>query len=127
MVVRIPPSASASWSHAVVEAPTTAGTPVVNDAGNTPGTTATTQDEIAANYRAVIGLEPEEMTRVVAGQDPPTTLLILAKPMMLEAHKGGPAFAPTGDPGVTCITTWVLGSLGPGLDKNACNQAIASF
>src|SRR5580704_4256481 len=50
-----------------------------NDAGNTPGNGATTPDEITDNYRAVIGLEPEEMTRVVAGEDPPRTLLILAK------------------------------------------------
>ena len=42
-----------------------------NDAGDTPGNGATTPDEITNNYRAVIGLEPEEMSRVVAGADPP--------------------------------------------------------
>jgi len=94
-----------------------------NDAGNLPGTTATTPDEITTNYRSVIGLEPEEMTRVIAGEDPPRSLLILKKPLLLEAHKGGPAFAPSGDPGETCITTWIQGQA----DKNACNQAIAGF
>ncbi len=94
-----------------------------NDAGNAPGTGATTPAEIAANYRAVIGLEPEEMTRVVAGEDPPRTLLILAKPLMLQAHNGGPAMAPTGDPAETCITSWINAAL----DKNACNQALQGF
>lgn len=95
-----------------------------NDAGNTPGSNATTPDEITANYRTVIGLEPEEMTRVSAGQDLPRTLLILAKPLMLQAHKGGPALAPTGDPGEECITSWILG---PAVDKAACTAAVASF
>jgi hypothetical protein len=102
-----------------------------NDAGNTPGSNATTPDEIAANYLAVIGLEPEEMTRVMAGEDPPRTLMILAKPLMLQAHKGGPAIAPTGDPAETCITSWIDDGIGPpvatGLDKNACTQAVAGF
>ena len=95
-----------------------------NDGGNTPGSNATTPDEITANYRAVIGLEPEEMTRVIAGEDPPRSLLILKKPLLLEAHKGGPAFAPSGDPGEQCITSWILGG---GVDKNACSAAVAGF
>ena len=103
-----------------------------NDAGNTPGTSATTPDEIAANYSPVIGLEPEEMSRVVAGSRiTPRTLLILAKPLMLEAHKGGPAIAPTGDPAETCITSWINDGIGPpvatGLDKGACAAAVAGF
>jgi len=94
-----------------------------NDAGNIPGSSATTPDEITANYRSVIGLQPEQMTRVIAGLDPPDSLLILAKPLMLEAHKGGPAFAPTGDPGAGCITTWILGNV----DATQCAQAVAGF
>ncbi len=92
-----------------------------NDAGNVPGSGDTTPDEITANYDAVIGLEPEEMSRVVAGEDPPRTLLILAKPLMLQAHKGGPALAPENDPGETCITSWLLGT---GVDAQACSDAI---
>ena len=99
------------------------GLRIPNDAGNTPGSSATTPDEITANYRTVIGLEPEEMSRVEALEDPPRTLLILAKPLMLQAHKGGPAMAPTGDPAETCITTWLMDAV----DKNACNQAISGF
>jgi hypothetical protein len=92
-----------------------------NDAGNVPGIGATTPDEITTNYRCIIGLEPEEMTRVVDLIDPPRTLLILAKPLMLEAHKGGPAMAPTNDPAETCITSWLLGA---GVDTAACAQAV---
>jgi hypothetical protein len=91
-----------------------------NDAGNTPGSGATTPAEIAANYRAVIGLEPEEMSRVVAYEDPPRTLLILAKPLLLESHKGGMVFAPTGDKGEVCITSWLLGN---GVDSTSCNAS----
>jgi len=97
------------------------GLRLANDAGNIPGSNDTTPAEITANYRAVIGLEPEEISRVVAGADSPHDLLILAKPLMLESHKGGPALAPSNDPGETCITTWVLGT---GVDKTACSDAI---
>jgi hypothetical protein len=99
------------------------GLRIPNDAGNLPGTNPTTPDEITANYRSVIGLEPEEMTRVIAGEDPPRSLLLLKKPLLLEAHKGGPAFAPSGDPGETCITSWIQGTV----DQTACNAAIAGY
>ncbi len=90
-----------------------------NDAGSLPGTGGTTPDEITANYRAVIGLEPEEMSRVVAGKDPPTSLLILAKPLMLESHKGGPAIAED-DSADLCIESWLTA---PALDTVSCAAA----
>jgi len=89
-----------------------------NDAGDLPGVGATTPDEIAANYRSVIGLEPEEMSRVIADEDPPTKLLILAKPLMLESHKGGPAMAP-GDTAEKCIEGWLVGPF----DQPSCTAA----
>jgi len=102
-----------------------------NDAGNTPGSNATTPEEITANYLAVVGLEPEQMTRVIAGIDPPRSLLILAKPLLLESHKGGPAIATTGDPAETCITSWINDGIGPpvatGLNKKACTDAVSGF
>jgi hypothetical protein len=102
-----------------------------NDAGNTPGSNATTPEEITANYLAVIGLEPEQMSRVIAGQDPPRSLLILAKPLMLESHKGGPAIATAGDPAEDCITSWINDGIGPpaaqGLNKKACTDAVSGF
>jgi hypothetical protein len=94
-----------------------------NDGGDTPGSSQTTDDEITANYRAVIGLEPEEMTRVIAGVDQPRDLLLLKKPLLLESHKGGPAFAPSGDPGEDCITTWIDGNV----DATKCSAAVAGF
>jgi len=94
------------------------------DGGNIPGSSPTTQAEVTENYYAVIGLEPEEMTRVEADEDPPRALLLLKKPLLLESHKGGPAFAPQGDPGEQCITSWILGG---GVDQAACTQAIAGF
>ena len=90
-----------------------------NDAGNVPGMGATTPEEIADNYYSVIGLEPEEMSRVIAGVDAPTKLLILAKPLELEAHKGGPAMV-QGDPSYNCITSWLAGN---GLDMASCSTA----
>jgi hypothetical protein len=91
-----------------------------NDAGLGPGQGDTTAEEITANYRAVIGLEPEQLTRVVAGVIPPRSLLLLYKPLNLGFHKGGPAFAPTGDPGEACLVTWMQGAV----DPSACNRAI---
>lgn len=94
-----------------------------NDAGLIPGTGATTTEEATANYRAVIGLEPEEMTRVMAGVDPPRALLLLKKPLMLEGHKGGPVLAPTNDPVEVCIDSWIVGTI----DQTSCAKAAAPF
>jgi hypothetical protein len=94
-----------------------------NDAGNIPGSSPTTPDEITANYRAVIGLQPEQMTRVIADEDPPTSLLILSKPLNLESHKGGPVFAPSGDPGANCFITWIQGAV----DAPSCASAVSGF
>jgi hypothetical protein len=91
-----------------------------NDAGDLPGMGATTPDEITDNYYSVVGLEPEEMTRVIAGVDPPTKLLILAKPLGLEAHKGGTQIV-VGDPAYNCITSWLATT---GVDSAACASAV---
>jgi len=92
-----------------------------NDAGLIPGVGATTQEELTANYRAVIGLEPEELTRVMAGIDHPRDLLLLKKPLTLEGHKGGPAIAPTNDPVELCIVSWIIGVI----DQASCTKAAA--
>ena len=91
-----------------------------NDAGLGPGSGDTTDEEVAANYRSVIGLEPEQLTRVIAGLKQPRDLLLLKKPLNLEGHKGGPAFAPTNDPAEVCLTTWIKGTV----DTGACTRAI---
>jgi hypothetical protein len=85
---------------------------------NMPGGVADTDAEIYANYLSLIGLEPEEMSRVVAGQDPPTFLLVVKKPRGLESHKGGIRFH-EGDDADVCLTGWLGGQFVPQACMNA--------
>ncbi|MGH7279937.1 MAG: hypothetical protein ACRELY_00310 [Polyangiaceae bacterium] len=84
-----------------------------NDGGLTPATGDTTPAEQLANFRAVVGLQPEQMTRVVAsGGQNPESLLLLQKPLSLEGggarHKGGPVIASgQADDGYVCLTQWL--------------------
>lgn len=76
-------------------------------AGLVSGQQPTTVDEIRANFSSAVGLEPEQMSRVVASPDSdPNTLLLLRKPLLLERHKGGPALAQD-DSGYKCIVGWL--------------------
>ncbi len=82
-----------------------------NDAGLTPISGDTSVDEIAANYRSVIGLEPEAMSRVVAADGQlPERLLIIRKPIDIgeggERHKGGPVIS-RGSDGYLCLASWL--------------------
>jgi hypothetical protein len=77
---------------------------------NVPGLAATTADELLANYQAVVALEPEELSRVVAaGGEAPERLMLLRKPRASERHKGG-AVIVVGDSGDRCLTTWLAGA-----------------
>lgn len=84
-----------------------------NDAGLTPATGDTTPAEQLANFRAVVGLQPEQMSRVVAAQGQyAESLLLLQKPLSLEGggarHKGGPVISRgLADPGYVCLTQWL--------------------
>ncbi len=84
-----------------------------NDAGLTPATGDTTPAEQLANFRAVVGLQPEQMSRVVAsGGQNPESLLLLQKPLGLDfggaRHKGGSVIASgQADPGYVCLTQWL--------------------
>ncbi len=71
------------------------------------GKQATTEDEIKANYDGLLGLEPEQMRRVLGsnGEDP-LSLLLLRKPTLRERHKGGQVMA-IDDAGYRCITEWL--------------------
>jgi hypothetical protein len=51
-----------------------------NDAGQVSGAGALTPDELYSNFLSAVGLEPEEMSRVVVGDDSPTALLLVKKP-----------------------------------------------
>ena len=89
-----------------------------NDAGLISGGGADTPAEILANYRSLIGLQPEETNRVVAHLDPPTSLLVVAKPLALQTHKGGQELA-TGDSGDACLESWLVGEI----SLRACQDA----
>jgi hypothetical protein len=81
-----------------------AGSPLVS------GQQPTTPGEIVANFQAAVGLEPEEMSRVVARQGQnPDTLLLLRKPLRKddkERHKGGKLMSED-DVGYRCVTAWL--------------------
>jgi hypothetical protein len=83
-----------------------------------PGLQPTTETEFVSNYQSVLGLQPEIMSLVVGGNDPPEALLLIRKPELLERHKGGPVFV-SGDSAYQCITSW----LGGQVDLNACGAA----
>jgi len=71
----------------------------------TTGGDVTTQEEVLANYQAVISLEPRVMQSVINGADP-YSLLLLKKPLLIERHKGGPALHKNGD-AETCLASWL--------------------
>lgn len=71
------------------------------------GQQPTQPEEQRANFQALVALEPEEMSRLMArqGQDP-NRLMFLRKPLKIERHKGGPAMAED-DPGYRCVIAWL--------------------
>ncbi len=119
-----------------------------NDAGNRPTVGGTSDEEVVANYRAVVGLEPELMSRVVAahgvgtcaleGEPPdvlcPRRLLLISKPLACNTtssvkcngtspgveHKGGAVIAPN-DEGYTCLVSWIEGSANGAACESAAN------
>jgi len=91
-----------------------------NDAGIYPGSTPDTPEEIAANYQSLVGLQPEQTSLVVSGLAAPNTLLISAKPLALQTHKGGQVLAPNGS-GEACLESWLVGQI----DEPSCKAAAA--
>jgi hypothetical protein len=103
----------------------TNGLRLPNDADLIPGSGLVSSDELFANFSAAVNVEPAEMSRVVAGTDAPTQLLLVKKPMGLERHKGGTRIV-MGDDMYTCLTTWLLDSSQPGIfNAGACDRAAA--
>jgi hypothetical protein len=77
------------------------------DGGLVSGQQPTQPEEQRANFQALVALEPEEMTRLMARQgENPNLLLFLRKALKIERHKGGPAMAED-DPGYRCVTAWL--------------------
>lgn len=99
-----------------------------NDGGLTPSTGDTTPQEITANYRSVVGLEPEEFSRVIAanGRDA-DKLLLVRKPLGIDnrsgvAHKGGSVVqVGAADDGYACLITWLEGNAALDRCQNAAN------
>lgn len=82
----------------------------VLEAGAFPGGRDTTETEKRANYEALIALEPEQMSRVMAQNgERPERLLLLRKPSLLERHKGGQVMGQplSGEVGYTCVAEWL--------------------
>jgi hypothetical protein len=79
------------------------------DAGLVSGQQPTTPAEVVANFQAIVALEPEELSRVVAAQGADEALkkwIWIRKPLRLERHKGGPAMAED-DSGYKCVVAWL--------------------
>ncbi len=93
-----------------------------NEAGAAPGQSATTLEEITANYLSIADLEPEQLTQVRAHGADPYSLLLIKKPLELERHKGGPAIT-RGDDAEACLISWLKsGIAGAVVDKNSCTK-----
>lgn len=79
----------------------------IQDGSLVSGQQPTAPEEQRANFQALVALEPEEMTRLMARQgENPNQLLFLRKPLKIERHKGGPAMAED-DPGYRCVVAWL--------------------
>ena len=79
----------------------------------------TTPLEIDENRFSACGLEPEVMDAVVSGQADPEVLLLLKKPRLVEAHKGGQVLT-VGSTADTCIVSWLRGTV----DSLSCEAAL---
>ena len=88
--------------------------------GDVPGGAQTTTEEEDATYWAVVLLEPEVMSAVVAdrGADP-ERLTLVRKARGTESHAGG-AIVVAGDVRDVCITSWLAGQT----DETACAAAL---
>jgi hypothetical protein len=85
---------------------------------NEPGLGETTPEEKSANYRSVVGIEPEKTEDVAKGNAGADTLLIYKKPLGIEGHKGGVPVN-RGDPSERCLVSWLSGNT----DKILCGKA----
>ncbi len=93
----------------------------------------TTDEEVASNFRSLVSLEPEELTRVVRTGLNAERLLVIQKAIGYDPsspdqdkqgvqHKGGPAIG-AGDNGYKCLIGWIGGKP----DSNACTTAASAY
>ena len=98
------------------------GLRILDDAQNAPGGNPLTDVETLANFQSVIGLQPELMSQVFTDptDNPPQSLLLIAKPRNLQHHKGGQVIT-QGDDGDQCLTTWITGQVNAAECLSAAN------
>jgi hypothetical protein len=88
--------------------------------GDVPGASPTTSAEVDASYEAIVALEPEIMSAVVADRGAhPERLTLVRKARGTEQHAGG-AIVAMGDVRDVCITSWLAGQT----DETACAAAL---
>jgi len=101
------------------------GMRVYGEGGLRLGTTVgkTTSEEAQATYVSIVGLEPEKTSELTARTPRSAAdaydLLLLAKPLTRERHRGGLSLR-MGEPAEQCISSWLLGTV----DANACSSAL---
>lgn len=84
------------------------------------GVGSTTQEEILANFRSFVGLEPDLTSQVLKGGGrEPERLTIVRKARGTEQHVGGTVWA-EGSDGDLCLTGWLAST--PNLE--ACDRAL---
>ena len=88
-----------------------------------PGGGSTTNAEVVANYQSIVALEPEQMAAVSkkGSTTSPTTLLIMKKPLSIEAHKGGKVFTAQSHE-AACLTGWLTRKPSPADCTTAVNE-----
>lgn len=85
------------------------------------GVGSTTQDEILASFRSVVGLEPDLTSRVLQAHGAePERLTLVRKARGTEVHVGGAVWA-EGSAGDRCLTSWLASAT----DAEACAKATA--
>jgi hypothetical protein len=87
-------------------------------------TRPTTPKEHLANYRSVVGLEPEDLSKSVETGGEYLDFMLFKKPLSIEGggvrHKGGQVLrASDSDPGWVCMRSWVQGKV----DARSCKDA----
>jgi len=81
-------------------------------ATETPNGDPTTDQEIAACYDSVVGLEPETLSEVVTHRVDPDQLTLVRKMRGIELHKGGQQ-ARQGDDLDRCVVLWLTAQYDP--------------
>jgi hypothetical protein len=86
---------------------------------DTPNGSPTSDQEIAACYDSVVGLEPEVISEVVTHRADPDQLTLVRKMRGVERHKGGQQSSP-GDDLDRCVVLWLTAMY----DQASCDAVI---